>query len=76
MPGSVHWIKDPDLASDPDPALFVSGFQDANFFFLMTYCRYGSGKCTYGNLQDNKSFRSHKKLKIKYIIVVNQQGSK
>jgi hypothetical protein len=28
--GSVHWITDPD--PDPDPALFVNGFQDANFF--------------------------------------------
>jgi hypothetical protein len=36
-PNSVHWIKDPDLASDPDPVLFVSGFQDANFFLLFTY---------------------------------------
>jgi hypothetical protein len=33
-----------DLASDPDPALFVSGFQDfnkkVNIFFLITLCRY------------------------------------
>jgi hypothetical protein len=35
MPESVHWIRDPDLASDPDPALFVSWFQDANFFGLL-----------------------------------------
>jgi hypothetical protein len=27
--GSVHWITDPDLDLDPDPALFFNGFQGA-----------------------------------------------
>jgi hypothetical protein len=34
--GSVHWITDPD----PDPALFISGFQYAktNNLFLFFFC--------------------------------------
>ncbi len=41
-----HWIMDPDL--DPDPALFFSGFQNANkqkFFFSSFFAYFRT--CTY-----------------------------
>jgi hypothetical protein len=39
---SVFRIRDVLIGTDPDPALFFSGFKDANknFFLLITYLRY------------------------------------
>jgi hypothetical protein len=74
MPGSVHWMKDPDLASDPDPALFVSGFQDANFFCFSLI--EGTVLVKFTSVSKTTSHLEVIKVKIKFVIVVNQQGSK
>ncbi len=40
-----HWITDPDVAPDPDPVLFISGFEDVKkisffvFYFLKVHLR-------------------------------------
>ncbi len=53
--GSIHWITNPDSALDPDPAVFVSGIQDA-YYRTGTYITVG----TFTLVKDNKSLRCHK----------------
>ncbi len=63
MLGSVHWI------TDPDPAILVSGFQDANkslffqSFLLFTYCRYRT-----------LSLNSHKAVEVKVFVNITSSG--
>ncbi len=64
--GSGHSITDPDPASDPDPALFVSGFQETNKKKNFVFCsgllltEVTVSKFT-SIFKDSKSVRSHKK---------------
>ncbi len=54
--GSVHWI------TDSDPALFVSGFQDANKNnFFCKFFAYYLGTTFTSVFNDNKTLRSQKK---------------
>ncbi len=76
--GSIQWITDqaPDLVLDldppPDPAFFVSGFQDANkksAFYKVFFTYYLGTVGTFTTtFKDKKSLRSHKTLKIKVLL--------
>ncbi len=61
---TYHWN------TDPDPALFFSGFQDANSFFSLRFFVYilrtvGTFTLVFKN---NKSLRRHKTVEIKIFI--------
>ncbi len=52
--------SDLDLYSAPDPALFVSGFQDAYY----TFCRF-----TYSSLQREQVIEVTKQLKLRLFLI-------
>ncbi len=71
--GSVHWITNPDLnpAPDPDPALFISGFQDINkniFFPTLFYLFLTVGTVNLHQFSKITSLRSHKTVKVKVFL--------
>ncbi len=59
--GSVHWL------TDPDPALFVIGFQNANKIRFFAYYLLNVGTFT-PVFKDNKSLRSHKRVEIEVFL--------
>ncbi len=59
----VHWFTDLDM----DPALFLSGFQDANKFFSLLYSMVGTSTFT-SVYKDNKLVKSHKTVEIKVFL--------
>ncbi len=63
--GSLHWIT--DLDPDLDPALFVSGFQDATKKNFNVFCLLLSVGTLHLH-QSSKKIRSHTTVEIKFFL--------